>query len=64
VIASDSNAPKGAWVATFNHLPALSNPGLKCARSKKSISSACCPIFVCSGKVVDKADLFSKTALA
>ena len=36
-------------MATVNHLPALSNPALVSARSKKSISSACCPIFVCSG---------------
>jgi hypothetical protein len=36
-------------MGTVNHLSALRNPALVSARSKKSISSACCPIFLCSG---------------
>jgi len=38
-----------SWMGSVNHLPGLSNPALVSPRSKKSISSACCPIFVCSG---------------
>ena len=42
-------ATNAQFVATVNHLPALINPALVSALSKKSISSACCSILIYRG---------------
>jgi len=56
VVHSSSTDPKQAglaadaqFVATVNHLSALSNPALVSAPLKKSISSDCWPILACKG---------------